>query len=94
MDGIPWIVGQFFIGISEVRRANQTIQSNPCFGGKVMKHQDTLTESIGAHFETGTVGGEGVVAGGPCARVVRCRYVGKMLAVVEDNFEEPLIVAG
>src|SRR5687768_8815607 len=43
------------IPIDEVRRTHQAIRSNAGLAGKVVKHEDALTQAVGAHLEAGPV---------------------------------------
>src|SRR5262249_50876550 len=78
------------IPVDEVRRTHQAIRSNAGLAGKVVKHEDALTQAVGAYLEAGSVGGKRVVTAEPFARIVWFGVVGVVLTVVEDHFEHPV----
>jgi hypothetical protein len=54
-----------FMAIVEIGRADQAVFTDIRLVWEVVEHQHPLAEPIGADLEAGTVGGEGVGAGGP-----------------------------
>lgn len=67
VNGVLGVRGIRFIGIGEIGRAHQPVVALlPCRKIRdVMEHQHPLAKAIGAHFESGAVGGERIGANGP-----------------------------
>ena len=57
---------------------------------EAVKHQDALTAPVGPHFKSRTMRGKWVWPNGPLACGVDRWLVAFMIAVIHDQFEEPL----
>jgi hypothetical protein len=82
------------VGVGEIRRAYEAVEAHVGAGTvEVVVHEHPSTPAIGAHLESGAIGGEGIVAGFPphALVVVRQESARVVLAVVEDDFEIPSI---
>ncbi len=92
IDGITGVGGILLVGIGEVGGTHQAIISSSTAGrmGEMMEHEHPLAQPVGAHLEAGAIGRERIGADGPGGGFVRSGSVLVMLAIVEDDFEEPI----
>ena len=78
------------VPVDEVGGAHQAVRAHSRLVREVVEHQDALAEAVGSHLEAGAIGGERIVAAEPVPAVVGRRLVGVVLAVVEDDLEQPV----
>ena len=57
-----------------------------------MKHQYPFAEAVSAHFKTGAIRRERVLAGRPGVSVVGCWIVHIVFAIIQDQFEAKMLV--
>src|ERR1700761_1234391 len=56
-----------------------------------MKQENPVTKSVRSHLKCRTIAGERVSSSAPRARVLRFGVVGRVFAVVKDDFKAPIL---